>query len=230
MSTEKTGTHFIVIAGFSSDHLEAIKLKKSLETIGLSADALSFYGEGYIDDFTDLNISECLTNASSIIDRRAEQYEAVYGIGICLGGALFLEHAKHAGNLKGIASIGTPFRLNNKFWIELGLKLLPFFYFIWRRAQKIKWLRLSPLGATKMVVEYLETDLPKDLGLVKTPTLLLHSRKDAISDYRALPEYLDLIGSEKKKITYFSNGNHIIDHDPDLVIKYVLDFFEISRV
>jgi esterase/lipase len=225
---DKSKIHFVLVAGFSSDHLEAMGLKKSLEKKGFSADAISFYGDGYIDDFTDLKISDCIANIAEFINGRAGQYETVFGIGISLGGALLLEHAKSYNNLKGIASIGTPLKLKNRVLISFGQKILPFVYFFWRRMQKIKRLRLNPLGATNMMIEYLETGLPKNLDYIKTPVLLLHSKKDPVSDYRVLPKYLNLISSKKKRITFFDNGNHVIDHDPDLVVKYALDFLEIN--
>ena len=197
--------------------------------MGYSADAISFYGEDYIDDFTDLKISDCIKNISGLINRRAEEYENVFGIGVSLGGALLLEHAKNYSNLKGIASIGTPFKLNNKAWINCSLYLLPLFYFVWWQLQKIKRLRLSPLGATGAVMQYLEKDLPKDLGAIQTPVLLLHSKKDPVSDYLVLPDYLDLIGSEKKRIVFFENGNHVITDEMDQIVRGSLDFFGISR-
>jgi len=225
---DKLKIHFVLVAGFSSDYLEVMGLKKSLEKNGFSANAISFYGEGYIDDFTNLKISDCIANVSKVINMCAEQYENVFSIGISLGGALLLEYAKYSDNLKGIASIGTPFKLNNKVWINFGQKFLPSIYFFWKRLQKIKCLRLNPIGATNMVMEYLETGLPKNLNLIKTPILLLHSKKDSVSDYKVLPEYLNMISSAKKKIIFFKNGNHVVDHDPDSLIKYVLDFLEIG--
>jgi esterase/lipase len=226
---DKPKAHFVLVAGFSSDHLESMGLKKSLEKRGFSADAISFYGDGYVDDFTDLKISDCLDNIAEFIDNCTKRHEAVFGIGISLGGALLLEHAKKYNNLKGIASIGTPFKLNNRVWIGLGQKFLPLVYFVWRWLQKVKCLRLSPLGAVNTVMGYLDLDLTKNLDSIRTPVLFLHSKKDRVSDHRVLPGYLDSISSEKKKIAYFDNGDHVIGHDPDLVVKYILDYFETVR-
>jgi esterase/lipase len=225
---DKSKIFFALVAGLSSDQLEAMGLKKSLEKRGFGAEAISFYGEGYIDDFTDLKISDCVTNITNFISKRTKKYEAVFGVGISLGGALLLEHAKCADDLKGIASIGTPFKLNNKAWINFGQLFLPLIYLFWRPLQKIKRLRLNPLGATNTVMEYLEKGLFENLAAIKTPVLLLHSKKDPVSSYAVLPKYLSLIASEKKEIIYFDNGNHVIDHDPDLVIKDILDFFKIG--
>jgi len=229
MDQESSRPHFVLVAGYSADEQEALVLKESLEKMGFSADAISFYGEGYIDDFTDLKISDCIKNISGLINRRAEEVENVFGIGISLGGALLLEHAKKYSNLKGITSIGTPFCLSNVKWIKFGQLFLPLFYFVWRQLQKSKRLRLSPLGATKIVVDYLEKDLPINLGAIHVPVLLLHSKKDPVSDFRVLPDYLGQIASRKKKIIFFEKGNHVIAHDAELLVRYSLDFFEIER-
>ena len=55
---DKSKIHFVLVAGFSSDHFEAIPLQKSLEKLGFSTDITSFYGEEYIDDFDGLKISD----------------------------------------------------------------------------------------------------------------------------------------------------------------------------
>ena len=225
---DKEKTHFVLVAGFSADHLETTNLKKSVEKKGFSAEMISFYGEGYMDDFSHLKISDCQENISKVINRAAEKYENVFGIGISLGGALLLEHAKKVNNLRGIASIGTPFKLRNSQWIHFGEKFLPVINLIWKRLQKIKRFRLSPIAATPMAMDYMEKDLPKNLERIQAPVLLLHSKEDPVSDYHVLPKYLEQIGSEEKKITFFENGGHVIDDDPDLVIKYIFDFFGID--
>jgi len=178
---DKEKTHFVLVAGFSADHLESEALGRSVEKRGFSTEVISFYGEGYIDDFSHLKISDCHQNISKVIDRAKEKYENVFGIGISLGGALLLER-----------------------------------------------FRLSPIGATPMAMDYMEKDLLENLERIQSPVLLLHSKEDLVSDYRVLPKFLEMLGSEKKKITFFENGGHVIDDDPDLVIKYIFDFFAIN--
>ena len=149
MNINNSKTYFILVSGFSADHVEAIKLQKSLHKLGFSADPISFYGEKYINDFTYLEIADCIKNISDFINKKSEQYENVYGIGISLGGALLLEHAKSNHNLKGIASIGTPFKIVNSNQIRFGLIFLPLFYFIWKRLQEIKFFTTESSGCCK---------------------------------------------------------------------------------
>lgn len=228
MNSDKSKIHFILVAGYSADNLEAEKLKKNLEKEGFSADAISFYGEGYRDDFSHLKISGCLTNISELINKRVLQYEEVFGIGISLGGSLLMEHAKKFDNLNGIIGIGVPFKLRKIKLIRIGQKLLPIILPIWNYLQKIKKLRLSPMGAANMTIEYLEGDSLKNLDRIKTPVLLIHSKKDPVSDYQALPKFFNIISSIKKKMIFLNNGSHVANHDFDSMARYILDFFDIS--
>jgi esterase/lipase len=229
MNGEKSKIHFVIVAGLSADNKEALGFKDILERDGYGAEAISFYGEKYVDDFTGMKIDECIRNVSAIIDRAAEKYEYVYGVGISLGGSLLLEHAKKSGNLDGIASIGTPVKLKKRLLVTFVQKIYPFVYPIWRRLQKIKKLRLMPIGAGNMVIEYIEKDFVKNLDSVKTPTLLLHSKKDDVSDYRVMPRFLEKISSEKKQIRFFNNGRHVIDEDLFAVVNNILEFFKLRQ-
>ena len=225
---DKSKIHFIVVAGFSSDNLEAVKFQKCLENMGFSAQAVSFYGKGYRDDFSGITASECLENISKVINEASEKYEMVFGVGISLGGSLLLDYAKKNDNLQGIVGIGVPFKLRKIRLIHFGEKLFPVFLPIWNYLQKIKKFRLSPLGAASMVTKYLEGEAIQNLDRVKTPVLLIHSKKDPVSDFKAVSKFFDIISSAKKKIIFFDNGDHVVDNDFESVAKHSLDFFDIS--
>jgi esterase/lipase len=224
---DKSKIHFIIVAGFSSDHLEAVKFKKCLEKMGFGAEAISFYGEEYRDDFSGITASECIGNVAKAIDEVSKKYEMVFGIGISLGGSLLLEYAKSCDNLQGIVGVGVPFKLRKIRLIHFGQKFIPVICLFWNYLQKIKKLRLSPMGAVNMVVEYLEGDAIKNLNQIKTPVLFIHSKKDPVSDYESVPKFFDIISSTKKKIIFFDDGDHVVDHDFDLVTRQFLDFFDI---
>jgi hypothetical protein len=140
---------------------------------------------------------------TAVIDEISRESEAVFGIGISLGGALLLEHAKNHKNLAGIASVGTPFRLKNlKLMVAAQKIIIPLIYPAWKHLQKRDRLRLSPLGAARMSVAYMQN--------------------------RFLEEFLPKIGSAKKEILYFDNGNHVINYSP-LIIEKTLEFFNLSE-
>lgn len=139
---------------------------------------------------------------------------------------MLLEYAKTQSGLKGIVSIGTPFKLRKRKLISIAQFFLPIFYPVWRRLQRIKRLRLSPVGAGNEMINYMETEFLQDLEKVKTPVLFLQSKKDKVTDWYALEENFGKIGSDIKEIEYFHNGRHVIDHDPDLVTDMSLEFLK----
>lgn len=220
-------TCFILLPGFSPDHIPVLALKEALEKRGYAAIASSFFGDSVFENFSKLTIQQCHENISYLINSTAQKYERVIGIGISLGGALLLEHAKTNRILHGIASIGTPFRLKYRSFMRIGEIVLPFVYPLWEKFERHKTLRPVPIGAGPQVIEYLENDFLQNLEKITIPILFIHSKKDFVTDYRVLPEYLEKIGSEKKQSIISENGNHVIDHDPDMLIKHISTFFNL---
>ncbi|GEM_PF-3243666 len=227
MMEEKSKIHFILVAGFSSDNQEVLGLKNILEGVGYSASAVSFYGPKIINDFTHLTEKDCVAHISKVVSDVSTRYEKVFGIGISLGGALLLEHAKKNSNLAGIVSIGTPFRLKNKRLMNFGKKIFPVLYPIWRQLQKIERWRLNPLGAAPVMVDFMERRFLENLESITTPVLFLHSRRDGVTDYLALEEYLPRIASVKKEVIFFKNGNHVISYNP-LIAEEAFNFFDLT--
>jgi len=222
--------HFVLVAGFSADHMEALPLKHYLENIGFSATAISFYGPDPMDNFSKLTARQCVKNIADHITDMSRQHDQVFGIGISMGGALLLEYAKDHNRLSGIVSIGTPAKIRTaaKKWIAVGTFFLPVLNPFWNQLQKIRQLRLSPIAATPMTMNFFEKDLPKDLNLIKTPVLFLHSKKDQVSDYQIMESFCENICQAEKKLILFPNGNHVINNDPDLIMKHSLEFFKLN--
>ncbi|MDR3559552.1 MAG: hypothetical protein P4L62_01430 [Candidatus Pacebacteria bacterium] len=229
MTKDKSKIHFILVAGFSSDSEETFWLRDILREKGYGVTAVSFYGPKLRTEFASLTEDECIRNLAKVIDQVSEKNETVFGIGISLGGALLLEHAKNNKNLAGIASVGTPFRLRNlKLMVAAQRVIIPLIYPAWKHLQKRDRLRLSPLGAAQMSVRYMRNRFLENLGSVETPALFLHSKKDKVTDWRALEEYLPKLSSSKKEILYFDNGNHVINYSP-LIIEKTLEFFDLTE-
>lgn len=224
---DKSKIHFILVAGFSSDNQEVLGLKNILEGMGYSVSAVSFYGTEVINDFTYLTERGCIAHIAKVVRDVSRKYEKVFGIGISLGGALLLEHAKENSNLDGIVSIGTPFRLRNKRLMNFGRIAFPVLYPIWKRLQKIESLRLWPLGVAPVMVDFMEKTFLENLENINVPVLFLHSRRDGVTDYLALEEYLPKISSAKKEVIFFKNGNHVISYNP-LIAREAFNFFDLG--
>ena len=119
---------FILLPGFSPDNIPVLGLKNILENKAYDVIASNFYGDADVTDFSILRDNDCIENVSKIINKASDDYDEIFGIGVSLGGAFLLEHAKSFNNLSGIVSIGTPFRLKFKTLLHLGQKSLPFVY------------------------------------------------------------------------------------------------------
>ena len=216
---------FLLLPGFAPDAIPVLKLRDVLTKQGFPAVATNFFGDQKVKDFSKLTIEETKSGVSALVDDLAGKYEKVIGIGISLGGALLLEHAKKKNKLSGIVSIGTPYRVKNLPLIRLGLFFLPIIDPVSRWLGKGKrWL---PLGASKMMVDYLQYEFPKDIEAITTPALLLHSKRDPVTDYRALSEFFDRLGSPRKEVYISENGNHVIDNNPQIVWEQTQRFFKL---
>jgi esterase/lipase len=221
---------FILIAGFAPDETPVLELKKSLEKRGYDSIAKGFFGNMMNQDFHLFTATECIKNISKLIDDAKCKYDKVFGIGISLGGAFLIEYAKKKNNLDGIASIGTPFRLKKQKLIKIGQMFFPLVYPVWKQLQKIKKLRLLPIGAGNMVVKYLQNDFIKGLDTITVPLLFLHSKKDPVTDYKAIEKFSAQISSTRKKTVFFDNGNHVINNDAESIITQALEFFDLNNI
>lgn len=226
-SNQNQKTCFILLPGFSPDHIPVLPLKRVLEDKGYVTIASAFFGDQTFEYFSLLTIKQCHDHVSHLIHSAKQDYERVIGIGVSLGGALLLEYAKTNNDLDGIVSIGTPFKLKYRRLMSAGELMLPIVYPVWRYFEKMKRLRLLPIGAGPVVINYLENEFLQKLEDISTPILFLHSKKDLVTDYRALPKFSERISSKQKKIILSENGNHVIDHDPGFIFVRLANFFDL---
>ncbi len=211
---------FVLLPGLAPDNVPVLRLSKVLEGRGYAVVASNFFGDMPVDDFSNLTTRQCSDAISDIIQTAKTKHEKVIGIGLSLGGALLLEHAKKHNNLDGIISIGTPLKLKSRPLISVGLAVIPFIYPLWRRLQRYKRLRLLPIGAANMVIGYIEKEFAQNLESITTPTLLLHSKNDWVSDYNAMPALMDDLSSKIKELIILNNGGHVIESDADLIVHH----------
>ncbi len=221
--------YFILLPGFSPDHIPVLPLKESLERKGHTALASTFFDDHTFEYFSQLTMEKCHDHVSQLIRSAKQQNKLVIGVGVSLGGALLLEYAKTHNDLDGIVSIGTPFRLKYRPLMSFGELLLPIIYPFWKKFEKRREWRLLPIGAGPQVIRYLETDFLSGLEKISVPTLFIHSKKDLVTDYTALPEFSKKISSERKKIILSENGDHVIDHDPGMIAEHIINFFHLPR-
>ena len=164
---ENSSSCFIILPGFAPDNVPVLHLKEILEEKGFAAVASNFFGSEPVEDFSRLTIENCQKNMADLINASKKKYKNVYGIGVSLGGALLLEYAKKENGLDAIVSIGSPFKLRNKKKIFVARKMLPLVVPVWKKLEKIKKLRLIPLGFGEEMITFLEGDFIEASGKYK---------------------------------------------------------------
>ena len=82
-------------------------------------------------------------------------------------------------------------------------------------------MRLPPLGVSPAVYAYLEGDFLRGLERIQSPVVFLHSKLDGVTDYRAVSEYAERLSSSKKHVVVLKNGDHVINYDADVIMKYI---------
>src|ERR1700735_5355596 len=180
---------FIVLPGLAPDPLSVVPLKTYLEEEGYAAAVTNFCGDNTTTDFSKLTIEECLEKIGALIREAKKKHAIVVGIGISLGGALLIEHAKTHTDLDYIASIGTPFRLKKSGLIRLALPIAPAIHAVWKFFQPSQRRRPLPVEALPMAMDFFEGRFLKNLDKVKSPILFMHSKTDPATDYKAMLAY-----------------------------------------
>ncbi len=225
MHAPKEKICFLLLPGFAPDNYPVSAMRDKLIQLGYNAVAANFWGIDPVSDFSTLTVERCKEGIANAVAELSQQYEIVIGLGISLGGALLMEHAKSFDNLDYIISIGTPFELRNKKLISFGFIMYPLAHIYWKIVDYLK-LRPTPIPAAKAMVDYLMHDFTENLEAIQTPLLLFHSKYDLVTDVAALPLYLEKIKSRYKKIIYFKKMGHTMDDNDQVILEEVDAFLQ----
>ena len=220
---------FIILPGLAPDPLSVIPIKTYLEEQGYPAIVTNFCGDNTTTDFSKLSIEDCLENIAALVREAKKRRPIVVGIGISLGGALLIEHAKTHSDLDFIVSIGTPFKLKKAKLISLGVALAPIIHPIWKFFDKSQRLRPLPVEALPMAMRFFEGRFLENLDKVKSSILFMHGKKDPATDYKALLRYVKKFSNARTKVMLSENGDHQMGYDPVAITKDVFSFFDTSE-
>ncbi len=217
---------FVILPGFAPDNVPVLPIAHSLQEKGYHATPLNFWGDFEVKDFSKLTLEQCKFGIAEVIAKAVIENKHVIGIGISLGGALLIEHAKMHSNLTAIVSIGTPFELKNKWFWKTARALYPLLEFFWSIGQIMKIPRMLPVPASKMAVDYLEGSFLKNFESVKTPVLFLHSTKDMIANPMAIESFSDQFYNTFISKVYLHDTNHTIEYSGNIILKQIKVFLE----
>ena len=217
-------TCFVFMAGFVS-HKDSLSLiKQAIEGLGHTAILTHFWGDRSVTDFSKLTIQDCMDGIEELITPLTKQFDEVVGIGVSISGALFLEYAKTHHDLKAVVSIGTPFKVENKWLINIGFAVYPVVKFLINHIPKYSSAEMQPLLASKVIVNYFYKDFPKNLGEITTPVLMLHGEEDTVTDGSVLPRYLATFGSVHKELVFVPHADHVVNYNADVIVSRTLQF------
>jgi len=215
---------FIVLPGLAPDPLSVVPIKTYLEKRGYPAIVSNFCGDLTTTDFSKLRIEDCLQNLGALIKEARRKYSRVGGIGISLGGALLIEHAKTNSDLDFIVSIGTPFKLRKARLISLSLPLAPILHPIWKFFDEAERARPLPVEALPMAMRFFEGRFLENLDRVKSSVLFMHGKKDPATHYQALLRYVPEFSNARTKVVLSEDGDHQMNYDLAAITRGVFDF------
>ncbi len=229
MNLDPTKTCFVILPGFAPDSIPVLPIQQYLENCGFTAHATHFWGDGHMD-FASLTIDQCKEGIASIIAEFGQQYSTVIGIGISLGGALLIEHAKEHSDLDLIVSIGTPFRLRHRILSRGALLLYPLFNAFWKFASRVTAWRPLPIPAMKTIWHFLHGAFLQNFDRVTTPVLFLQSRKDEVVDHKAIDEYFPVFSKAKTVKVFYGKRGHDLGYDGKLILEAITEHFSSSNL
>jgi esterase/lipase len=211
---------FVILPGFAVSAMPIAPVENYIRSQGYLVYSSHFWGEQEIKDFSKLSLDDCIEGIHAFVQRvKKETDREIVGVGVSLGGALFIEYAKKYKDLDYIVSIGTPFKLKNRKLISIGLFL----------GSYVKYVRPTSvdfeiLGSSKMVVNFFEGKFMEHFEKVTTPILFLHSKKDNITYFNVVHKNIAKFVNTKTQLVVFENKDHVINYDAEAILSTILKY------
>jgi esterase/lipase len=205
---------FAILPGFAVSSMPVAPVENYIRDKGYMVFSSNFWGNWKVNDFSKLSVEECIEGIHSFIQSiKAQTDYKIIGMGVSLGGALYIEYAKKYNDLDYIVSIGTPFKLKNRAIVGVANFMIPFLKYFWRDVPD-----MIILNSSKMVVSFFEKELPQNLEKVRTPILFLHSKQDSITYFSALMKNIPKFVNAKTHLVVFENKDHVINYDAKAIL------------
>lgn len=205
---------FAILPGFAVSSMPVAPVENYIRSKGYLVYSSNYWGDGKVEDFSKLSVDECIEGIHAFIQSvKAQTDHKIIGMGVSLGGALYIEYAKRYNDLDYIVSIGTPFKLKNGVPIAIANFLIPFIKYFWRNSPD-----MVILDSSGMVIDFFKGPLLKDLDKVKTPILFLHSKQDGITYFSALIKNIPKFVNAKTHLVVFENKDHVINYDAKAIL------------
>lgn len=211
----------ILVHGFTGTPDDMRELAKYLAFKGFSTKAIRLAGHGTTDwqDLENTSYYDWWKSLEDEVRSASERYRKIFIVGYSFGANLAFDiAARYPDMVDGVVSLGVSVFLKR----ELGIKiLLPIFHFFLKRYRK-KYIKKDFLDEylesggylyipTKSVYDFynfINNYTKKELHKVKVPSLIIHSRDDAITNPKSSEYVHDRISSPRKELMILDDINH----------------------
>ncbi|MBU1130964.1 alpha/beta fold hydrolase [Patescibacteria group bacterium] len=211
----------ILVHGFTGTPDDMRELAKFLAVKGYSAKAVRLAGHGSADwqDLENTSYYDWWKAVDDEVKNASARYKKIFIIGYSFGANLAFDMAaRYPDIVKGVVSLGISVYLKREYLIKT---LLPFFHFFLKRYKKTyikkKYLKeYAEAGGyvympTKSVYDFynfVNSYTKKELHKVTAPSLIIHSRADAITHPKSSEFVYQRISSPRKELIILDDINH----------------------
>ncbi|MFQ6015065.1 MAG: alpha/beta hydrolase [Anaerolineae bacterium] len=227
-------TGCLLLHGFSGTPHEMRELGEYLAERGLTVCSVRLAGHGTrLSDLARTGWSDWYRSAREGLLKLEERCNQVFAIGLSLGAALSLCLAAHH-HLAGVVAMATPvFSFTNPaHWRRAIRGLLRYLVVgpppILRNpaalADHLSYQHVPQRCALPLAFSMHQLDV--NLHRVEVPTLLIHSRLDAVVSPESMLYIYQQIGSVEKEMVWLENSGHVIpeDYEKERVFQLVYQF------
>ncbi len=223
-----TGYHAVLlIHGWTSSPRDFLYLAPKIAELGLHCRVMRLRGHGEsLRSIRNITWNDFLNQVLQEYSELSRRYESVSVCGFSFGGLLAL-HLALRRKVKKLILLAPFLRSHGKFWglIENDFAIRHFSDFYqyipkeWppaigdphEQTRHISYVKM-PAAMLRGFLEAIRQAKPYLRGL-HSPTLIVHGRKDKTSAFSGSEVLLEALGSNKKKLVYLANSEHILTLD-----------------
>jgi carboxylesterase len=231
----------LLIHGFTGTPYEMRGLGERLARQGytVACPALAGHATAF-EDILPTRWTDWYATVTTAYDHLTETCDAIFPIGLSLGGLLALHLAAHRA-VNGVVALSAPFTVSSRLtplfrWFPILFDLVPYVRKTFRnddtenksiRAGRPEYPGHPTRGAASLIFDFLP-HLHNDLRNIRAPALLIQARGDRTVPANSLDEFYARIGSSEKEKVWLTRGGHLVleDYAKEEALARVLEFVQ----